>query len=266
VSGILVDGKLVSVTPRDYTPEERMAVDADTIVFKDRASARYAEIIAFVTWTTARENALIQECERSLLVFVSVTFRQALWIDGAAYTRITGAVYDIDVGDAQPIAQHPYKKSPVEAESCEWHLQKAVAMGILRPHVRAWATPAFVVKQKGKPRGRLVCDYRRVNAVTRRMYHPMPRVDVTLRDSAGARWYSGLDAVSGFNHLMLSDWAKEVLAICSASGLYAWESLPFGPADGPQAFQAAMRRLFDQVQSLGIYLDDLCLATRGRNS
>ena len=38
-----------------------------------------------------------------------------------------------------------------------------------------------------------------------------------------------LDAVSGFNHHMLSDWAKE-------------------------------------VQSLGIYLADLCLATRGRSS
>ena len=139
-------------------------------------------------------------------------------------------------------------------------------MGILRPHVGSWATPAFVVKQKGKPHGRLVCDYRRVNAVTRRMYHPMPRVDVTLRESAGARWYTGLDAVSGFNHLQLSDWAKEVLAICSASGLYAWESLPFGPADGPQAFQEAMRRLFDAVQWLGIYLDDLCLATRGLGS
>ena len=262
VGGVLVDGHLVDVLPRDYSPEEQASVAADTIIFEDRASLRYAEVIAFVTWKAARENSLLQECERSLLVYVCVSFRRALWIDGAAYTRIVGAVYDIDVGDAQPIAQHPYKKSPVEAGNCEWHLQKAVAMGILRPHVGSWATPAFVVKQKGKPRGRLVCDYRRVNAVTRRMYHPMPRVDVTLRDSAGARWYSGLDAVSGFNHLMLSDWAKEVFAICSASGLYAWESLPFGPADGPQAFQAAMRRLFDQVQYLGIYLDDLCLATR----
>ena len=137
-------------------------------------------------------------------------------------------------------------------------------MGTLTPHVGAWATPAFVVKQSGKPHGRLVCDYRRVNAVTKRMYHPMPRVDSTLRGSAGARWYSGLDAVSGFNHLNLSPKAREVLAICSASGLYAWESLPFGPADGPQAFQAAMRRIFFGLPGLSVYLDDLCLATGGR--
>ena len=70
-----------------------------------------------------------------------------------------------------------------------------------------------------------------------------------------------MDAVSGFNHLELSPRAKEVLAICSASGLYAWNSLPFGPADGPQAFQAAMRRIFGGASGLSVYLDDLCLAT-----
>ena len=42
-------------------------------------------------------------------------------------------------------------------------------------------------------------------------------------------WNGRRPAVSGFNHHMLSDWAKE-------------------------------------VQSLGIYLDDLCLATRERSS
>ena len=68
--------------------------------------------------------------------------------------------------------------------------------------------------------------------------------------------------MSGFNHLNLSDRAKEVLAICANSGLYAWESLPFGPADGPQAFQSAMRRLFGHLPGLMIYLDDLCLVTR----
>ena len=93
------------------------------------------------------------------------------------------------------------------------------------------------------------------------MYHPMPRVDATLRRSAGARFFTGLDAVSGFNHLALTERAKEVLAICASSGLYAWEALPFGPADGPQAFQAVMQRIFGSHAGLAIYLDDLALAT-----
>ena len=233
VPAILVLGAEMTILPKGLTAEEPARVAADEIVFTvpDRDGQRYAEVVAAETWKMAQANPHLDDAGRRLLVWVCTRFRRSIWVDGAAYTRLKGAVYDIDVQDATPVAQQPYRKSPMEVENCEWHLQKAMALGILRPYVGSWATPAFVVKQKGKPRGRLVCDYRRVNAVTKRMYHPMPRVDTTLRAAAGARWYSGLDAVSGFNHLNLSDRAKEVLAICVGSGLYAWESLPFGPAD-----------------------------------
>ena len=99
--------------------------------------------------------------------------------------------------------------------------------------------------------------------MTRRMYFPIPRVDDTLRRCCGQKWLSSLDAVSGFNHLRLSPRAKEILAICTFSGLYAWESLPFGPCDGPQAFQMVMRRVFEEYARvwLNIYIDDLCLSS-----
>ena len=196
-------------------------------------------------------------------MWVCVEWRQALWIEGASFTRVSGAAYDVDVSGAAPISQQPYRKSPAEAAKCEAHISKNLAMGLLTRHVGAWATPAFVVPQASKPNGRLVCDYRRVNAVTRRMYYPIPRVDDTLRRCAGRRWLSSLDAVSGFNHLPLTPRAREILAICTFSGLYAWESLPFGPCDGPQAFQAVMRRVFDGYAAdwLAIYIDDLCIAS-----
>ena len=132
----------------------------------------------------------------------------------------------------------------MEQENCEWRVAKAIALGIVEPHAGAWPMPAFVAKQRGKPRGRLVCDYRRVKAVTNRAFHPMPRVDATLRQAVGAMFLGSLHAVSGFNLLKLSARAKEVLAICASSGLYAWSSLPFGPVDGSQAFQAVMKRVF----------------------
>ena len=263
VRGVWVDGVFVDIKPRGLDEQEAERAKMDEIIFEvgSRAGRRYAEYVAQETWTLARANLALSEADRRLPVKVCVDGRRAIWLEGASYTRVKGAVYDIDVGDSAPITQQPYRKSPAENESCEWHLRKSIALGVLRPHVGAWATPAFVVKQAGKPRGRLVCDYRRVNEVTRRMYHPMPRVDATLRRSAGARFFTGLDAVSGFNHLSLTERAKEVLAICASSGLYAWEALPFGPADGPQAFQAVMQRIFGSHAGLAIYLDDLALAT-----
>ena len=75
-------------------------------------------------------------------------------------------------------------QSPAEIEKCEWHLQKSMALGILKPHVGAWATPAFVVKQSGKPHGRLVCDYRRVNARTLRAIYHVRNADWIIRSIA----------------------------------------------------------------------------------
>ena len=133
---------------------------------------------------------------------------------------------------------------------------------LLAPGVGAWATPAFVVGQKGKPHGRLVCDYRKVNSVTRRMYHPMPGVMDVIRRVTGATMFSGLDAVLGFNQSELTPEAQEKLAITVPSGLYQWKVLPFGPVDGPQAFTAVMRRIFDKIKCLEIYVDDLAVHTR----
>ena len=265
VRAVTVAGEVTDIVPRRMTAEELEDVKNDKIVFEleARDSRRYAEIIAYVAWESAVANTLLGDADRHALVWVCTQNRAALWIDGASYTRVRGATYDVDVGGSPPISQQPYRKSPAEQEKAELHIRKGVAMGLLTRHIGAWSTPAFVVAQAGKPNGRLVCDYRRVNSVTRRMYFPIPRVDDTLRRCCGQKWLSSLDAVSGFNHLCLTPRAKEILAICTFSGLYAWESLPFGPCDGPQAFQMVMRRVYEEYARswLNIYIDDLCLSS-----
>jgi hypothetical protein len=168
----------------------------------------------------------------------------------------------VDTGTAEPVTQHPFRRSPEQAADVEWHIKQNVALGVLTPGVGAWATPAFVVKQKGKPHGRMVCDYRKVNSLTRRMYHPMPAVMEVIRKVTGANLFSGLDAVSGFNQLELSKKASEKLAIVVPSGLYFWKVLPFGPVDGPQAFTSVMRRIFQEVKNLEVYIDDLAVYTK----
>jgi hypothetical protein len=90
----------------------------------------------------------------------------------------------------------------------------------------------------------------------------MPSVMEVIRRVTGAELFSGLDAVSGFNQLLLTEDASEKLAITVPSGLYFWTVLPFGPVDGPQAFTAVMRRIFGAVRCLEVYVDDLAVHTR----
>ena len=247
----------------DLSPEDRQRAEADEVLFSldDRLGERYASYVGAATQDLLKDVAHLSAADKAAVIFTAVHCRASLWLPGSAYSRIQGAYYELDTGDAAPVTQHPFRKSPDLAADVEWHIRQNVNLGVLVPGVGAWATPAFVVAQKGKPHGRMVCDYRKVNSVTRRMYHPMPAVMEVIRSVMGGVLFTGLDAVSGFNQLELSRAASEKLAIVVPSGLYFWKVLPFGPMDGPQAFTAVTRRIFQEVKCLEVYIDDLAVHT-----
>ena len=41
-------------------------------------------------------------------------------------------------------------------------------------------------------------DYRKLNAITRKDAHSLPRVDDSLEALSGSRWFSTLDLLSGY--------------------------------------------------------------------
>ena len=236
----------VIVKIQGLSAKEQERADADEILFtlEERSGEKYAAYIADVSLTLLSDVVHLSVAEKAAVIYTTVNCRESLWVPGSAYSRVKGAHHELDTGEAPAVTQHPFRRSPEQTSDVEWHIKQSVALGVLAPGVGAWATPAFVVKQKGKPHGRLVCDYRKVNMVTKRMYHPMPAVMEVIRRVTGATVFSGLDAVSGFNQLRLSKKAQEKLAITVPSGLYFWLVLPFGPVDGPQAFTAVMRWIF----------------------
>ena len=61
------------------------------------------------------------------------------------------------------------------------------------------------------------------------------------------------------------------MAVVSKSGLFEWVCLPFGPINGPQAFQAAMEKAFCQggpgSRSRTVFIDDVTVYTgRGQRA
>ena len=84
---------------------------------------------------------------------------------------------------------------------------------------------------------RFCIDYWKVNAVTRRDVYPLPRMDDTLDNLAGAKWFSTLGMVSGYWQVEVADEDKEKTAFCTPDGLYEFNVLPFGLCNGPAMFQ-----------------------------
>ena len=86
-----------------------------------------------------------------------------------------------------------------------------------------------------------------------------------ITEMAGGDFLTALDLNMGFHHMELTPEASEKLSFVVESGQYQWDTLPMGPCNGPQAFQAAMGRFFSRVTSprgrVRVFVDDVAIRT-----
>jgi len=105
--------------------------------------------------------------------------------------RTTIAYHDVDVGDATPVKQHPYRVSPQKAEVMQTEIAFMLGNGIIEPS-RSIMVP--------KPGGsvRFCTDYRKVNAHTKTDSYPIPRIDDCIDKIGKAKYITKCDLVKGY--------------------------------------------------------------------
>ena len=90
----------------------------------------------------------------------------------------------------------------------------------------------------------MVIDYRRLNARTLRAIYYLRKSSDVLSAVAGSAWMSLVDAVTGFNLVVNSKRAREMLAILARCGQFLPRCLTFGPHNGPEDFGFVVDRVF----------------------
>ena len=131
--------------------------------------------------------------------------------------------------------------------------------GVIRPSISPWASPVVMVKKKDRSM-RFCVDFRKVNDVTIKDAHPLPRIDDTLESLHGAKFFSILDLKSGYWQLPIREQDKEKTAFRTCSGqLYEFNQLPFGLCNAPATFSRLMdRALAGLAWNICLYyLDDI---------
>ena len=112
---------------------------------------------------------------------------------------------------------------------------------------------------------RFCIDFRKLNDVTVKDAHPLPRIDDTLEALKGAKIFSTLDLKSGYWQVPIRQEHKSKMAFRTSSGqLFEFNRLPFGLCNAPATFS----RLMDNVLS-GLswevclyYLDDIIVFSK----
>jgi len=143
-------------------------------------------------------------------------------------------------------------------------LTELLSKGFIKVSHSAAAAPVLFAK---KPGGglRFCVDYRSLNAITVKDRYPLPLIQETLRQVGQAKWYTKLDVRAAFHRLRvrLADTWKT--AFRTRYGLFEWNVMPFGLANGPAAFQRfinwTLRDVLDRWASA--YVDDILVYTDG---
>ena len=68
-------------------------------------------------------------------------------------------------------------------------IQGMLQQGIIEPSGGAWASPIVLVRKKDGSY-RFCVDFRRLNSVTKKDEHPLPRIDDALDTLSGSKWFS----------------------------------------------------------------------------
>ena len=155
--------------------------------------------------------------------------------------RTSLATMTIETGTAASISQAPYRASPEGWKIIDETLAELIADDVIEESDSPWASPAILVRQKGKDR--FCIDYRKVNEVTKADQYPIPRIDDNLSQLAGKAYFSTFDANKGFHQIEIAPEDREKTAFRTHRGLHQYKRMPFGLKNGPSVFQ----RLMDKV-------------------
>ncbi len=135
--------------------------------------------------------------------------------------------------------------------------------GVIRKSNSPWSSPVtMVIKPNGK--WRFCIDFRKLNGITRKDNHPLPRIDMLLEKFEGSKWFSTMDMASGYWQVEMDEKDIEKTAFITHEGLYEWTVMPFGLTNAPATFQRTMQMVLGELfyTVAPVYIDDIIVHSK----
>ena len=166
--------------------------------------------------------------------------------------------HEIDTQGHPPMKQTYYRSNPEFHKIADEHVAQMLKDKVVVPSASPWASPVVIVPKKDGTK-RFCVDYRRLNAVTRRDSFPLPRIDDLLQSLNGSKFFSSLDAASGYWQIAMAPRDQEKTAFVTRSGLFEFTVMPFGLTNAPATFQRLMNVVLEGLigKACLVYIDDV---------
>ena len=165
---------------------------------------------------------------------------------------------------AEPYALSVARRVPILMESkVKEELDCLEAAGVIEPITKPtlWCSPMVpVMKKSGKVR--LCVDLKWLNQTVKREQFILPTLEDVMSKLSGATVFTSIDAASGFYQIPLHEDSQKLTTFITPFGRYCFRCLPFGITSVPEIFMRRMSRLFEGVDGVFCYMDDILVYGR----
>lgn len=160
--------------------------------------------------------------------------------------------------DAVPVVC-PVRKIPLGVrDKLRDELGRMEELGVIRKvsHPTAWVNGIVMVPKKNGD-VRICLDPRPLNRVVRRQHFPLPTLMEIATKLRGARFYSKLDARSGFWMVALDEQSADLCTFGTPFGRYQFLRLPYGINSASEVFHAKVKQLLEDLDGVESFIDDV---------
>jgi hypothetical protein len=229
--------QLIGVPDRGQTSYNNSESAVEQVFSISLTSPCEEDIEALLPSTNATTAPQLRERLKALIFRCSNAFA---WRD-SQLGRTKLLCHEINTGDSPPIRVPPRRIPAALVPEVTKMLDEMLRNNVIQQSNSPWAAPVVLVKKKDGTL-RMCVDYRRLNQVTRPDAFPMPRVDELFDALAGAKYFSTLDLASGYWQVEVDEKDRPKTAFSVASGLYEFQTMPFGLINAPATFQRLMQK------------------------
>ena len=169
--------------------------------------------------------------------------------------------HHIQLDPKQNPVVHPPRKVPVTIRpKVKDELERMERLGVIEriQDPTDWVNSMVtVIKPNGKLR--ICIDPRDLNRAIKREFYPMQTIEEIAARMPNAKYFSVLDASSGFWQVELDNDSAKLCTFNTPFGRYMFKRLPFGISSAPDVFQAIMSEMFGDIEDVEVVVDDLLI-------
>jgi transposase InsO family protein len=200
--------------------------------------------------------------EPALAVHFAAKF-PAVFGKAAAEATVKHDVEHFLVTSGPPISSKFRRLDGEKLAAAKAEFAKMEAEGVVRRSTSPWSSPLHMVE---KPDGswRPCGDFRRLNLVTQVDTYPLPNMLDFSASVAGCTYFSKIDLRKGYYQIPMNKADIPKTAVATPFGLYEFTRMPFGLRNAGSTFQRLMDRVLSGLPFCFWYLDDIIVASIGR--